>query len=165
MPLSFALFLTLAWQNAGGHLHGRVTDPSGSPLGGATVELRADAFCRLLETLSARFPTAACDARTLAQHIEAWAHETARHGAFNFLLSDGTCLYVHCSTRLCYIERAAPFTVARLVDADVEVDFSRLTTPEDRVAVIATAPLTANEVWTPLAAGEFAVFEQGRRRR
>lgn len=123
------------------------------------------AFCRLLETLSARFPTAACDARTLAQHIEAWAHETARHGAFNFLLSDGTCLYVHCSTRLCYIERAAPFTVARLVDADVEVDFSRLTTPEDRVAVIATAPLTANEVWTPLAAGEFAVFEQGRRRR
>ena len=123
------------------------------------------AFCRLLETLTERFPDGHGDAQAQTAHVQAWARETARHGAFNFLLSDGERLYAHCSTRLCYIERAAPFTVARLVDADVEVDFSQVTTPHDRVAVIATAPLTANEVWTPLEPGEFAVFEHGRRLR
>jgi glutamine amidotransferase len=43
------------------------------------------------------------------------------------------------------------------------VDFSRLTTPQDRVAVIATQPLTDNERWTPLQPGELAVFRDGAR--
>ncbi len=51
-------------------------------------------------------------------------------GAFNFLLSDGERLFAHCSTQLAYIERRAPFTKARLIDADLEVDFSQVTTPQ-----------------------------------
>lgn len=45
---------------------------------------------------------------------------------------------------------------------DVEVDFSELTTPEDRVAVITTEPLTQNEVWTAFQAGEMILFQHGR---
>jgi glutamine amidotransferase len=59
--------------------------------------------------------------------------------------------------------RQAPFTTAHLVDEDIEVDFSQVTTPNDRVAVIATAPLTDNERWTALASGELAVFRDGLR--
>ena len=48
-----------------------------------------------------------------------------------------------------------------LKDQDVTVDFSELTTPEDRVALIATAPLTDNEAWTPIAPGTLAMFVDG----
>jgi glutamine amidotransferase len=41
------------------------------------------------------------------------------------------------------------------------VDFSELTTPDDKVAVIATLPLTDNEAWAVMAPGEFAVFQHG----
>jgi glutamine amidotransferase len=43
------------------------------------------------------------------------------------------------------------------------VDFSQVTTPDDRVAVIATAPLTDNEPWEALGSGELAAFQDGRR--
>ena len=43
---------------------------------------------------------------------------------------------------------SAPFARAHLVDEDLAVDFSEVTTPNDRVAVIATMPLTDNEQWT-----------------
>jgi predicted glutamine amidotransferase len=43
------------------------------------------------------------------------------------------------------------------------VDFSEVTTPDDRVAVIATVPLTDNETWTPLAPGELLMFRHGER--
>jgi glutamine amidotransferase len=59
--------------------------------------------------------------------------------------------------------RQAPFATAHLVDDDVEVDFSQVTTPRDRVAVIATQPLTDNEQWTGLVPGELAVFCDGTR--
>jgi len=62
-----------------------------------------------------------------------------------------------------YVVRQAPFTTAHLLDEDVEVDFSQVTTPQDRVAVIATLPLTDNEQWTVLDKGEMAVFRDGER--
>ena len=67
------------------------------------------------------------------------------HGKFNYLPSNGDVLFAHCADRLSYSERKAPFTIAHLLDEDVDVDFSQVTTPEERVAVIATAPLTDNE--------------------
>jgi glutamine amidotransferase len=121
------------------------------------------AFCDLLESLCRRSPGAPPAPDELAEQIAAWAARLARLGTFNFLLSDGERLFAHCSTHLSYIERCAPFTKARLKDADVEVDFSEVTTPDDRVAVIATAPLTVDEQWTELSAGELAVFHHGRR--
>jgi glutamine amidotransferase len=57
--------------------------------------------------------------------------------------------------------RKAPFRVAHLVDEDYSVDFSLLTTPKDRVAVVATVPLTDNETWTAIAPGELLLFKDG----
>ncbi len=70
-------------------------------------------------------------------------------------------MFAHCSTRLSYIVRQAPFAAAHLIDEDVSVDFQELTTPSDRVAVIATIPLTDKEVWTPIRVGELLVFQDG----
>ncbi|MDP3611351.1 MAG: class II glutamine amidotransferase, partial [Rubrivivax sp.] len=36
------------------------------------------------------------------------------------------------------------------------------TTPQDRVAIVATTPLTAGEPWQPLTAGEMRVLVGGR---
>ena len=41
------------------------------------------------------------------------------------------------------------------------MDFARETTPQDRVAIIVTAPLTKNETWTSIQSGELKVFVQG----
>ena len=38
-----------------------------------------------------------------------------------------------------------------------------VTTPNDRVAIIATLPLTDNEEWTQLMPGELCVFRDGSR--
>ena len=121
------------------------------------------AFCLMLDSLRVAFPTGR---PPLAVLVELLAHLTAElscDGTFNYLLSNGEYLFAHCSDRLCYVVRQAPFTTAHLVDEDVEVDFSQVTTPTDRVAVIATLPLTDNERWSPLAPGELAVFADGRR--
>ena len=77
------------------------------------------------------------------------------------MLSDGSALFAHCSTKLHYIVRKYPFTTACLSDEDVTVDFSEVTTPNDRVALIVTEPLTTNEVWTQFAPGEMKVFVDG----
>jgi len=43
----------------------------------------------------------------------------------------------------------------------VTVDFRELTSPSDRVAVIATTPLTDNEVWTSIPPDQLVVFRDG----
>ena len=57
--------------------------------------------------------------------------------------------------------RQAPFGTAHLVDEDLTLDFRDLTGEGDRVAVIATVPLTDNEVWTQMQPGEMLVFQDG----
>ena len=58
--------------------------------------------------------------------------------------------------------REYPFKPAQLIDIDVEVDFSQVTTADDRVAVITTEPLTQNEAWTAFAPGEMILFQYGK---
>ncbi|CAB1370348.1 class II glutamine amidotransferase [Denitratisoma oestradiolicum] len=118
------------------------------------------AFCWLLQNLSENF-SAMPRADILHQTLQELTREIAPHGEFNYLLSQGEALFAHCSTRLCYIVRQAPFSVAHLKDQDVAVDFSEVTTPNDRVAVIATAPLTDNETWTPIEPGCLMMFLDG----
>ncbi|RLM52967.1 class II glutamine amidotransferase, partial [Halobellus sp. Atlit-31R] len=48
-----------------------------------------------------------------------------------------------------------------LADEDLSVDFSQVTTPNDRVAIIVTEPLTSNETWIPFAPGELKLFVDG----
>lgn len=85
------------------------------------------------------------------------------HGTFNLLLSNGRALWAHGSTQLHWLVRRHPFGHARLADEDVSVDFSTVTTPDDRVAVVATQPLTRDETWQAFAPGEVACFVAGER--
>lgn len=62
---------------------------------------------------------------------------------------------------LFYTVRKPPFSKARLADVDYSVDFSTCTSPNDRVAVIATAPLTVNEEWKEFKRGELLMFDNG----
>ncbi|MFZ1317980.1 MAG: class II glutamine amidotransferase, partial [Candidatus Nitrotoga sp.] len=57
--------------------------------------------------------------------------------------------------------RHSPFNVAHLKDEDMTVDFSRVTTPNDRVAIIATVPLTDNEPWQAMMPGTLWMFHGG----
>lgn len=49
-----------------------------------------------------------------------------------------------------------------LADMDMNLDLPRETTPENRVATIATAPLTDNEAWTTLAPDETILLQEWR---
>ena len=105
----------------------------------------------------ASVPSVAELTRTLRELVPC----VARFGTFNMLLSNGEALWAHGSTKLCYVVRQHPFATARLADEDLSVNFAEHTTPDDRVAVVATTPLTCDEQWTPFAPGELKVFVDG----
>ena len=118
------------------------------------------AFCYILEQLRNRFPERPDEAALFAALAELTA-EIRQYGLFNFMLSNGDYLFAHASTLLHYIVRKAPFGEAHLLDDDVKVDFAAVTTPHDKVAVIATLPLTVNEQWLQLAVNELVMFHEG----
>lgn len=118
------------------------------------------AFCWLMQELAkshASLPSPAELTRTLRELVP----QIAQHGTFNFLLSNGEALWAHATTKLQYLVRQHPFAQARLQDADVTLDFAQLAHTGDRVALIATEPLTANEAWTPFTQGEIKLFVDG----
>jgi predicted glutamine amidotransferase len=119
------------------------------------------AFCYLLQELRRRFGDSPPALPALSSALQELTAEIASYGPFNMMLSDGSALFAHCSTNLHYIVRQHPFAIAELSDEDMSVDFSRVTTPNDRVAIIVTAPLTTNETWTQFAEGELKVFVEG----
>jgi glutamine amidotransferase len=118
-------------------------------------------FCYLLERLREKFGHTDPGVDAVFPVVAEICREIGATGEFNFLLSNGDWLLAHCSTNLCYIVRKAPFAVAHLKDEDVAVDFNEVTTPNDRVAVITTTPLTDNEVWTTMPAGSLWLFRDG----
>ncbi len=119
------------------------------------------AFCLILDTLKARFPDGPPEAPLLFEALRGVIRAIATHGECNVLLSNGDFLLAHCSTHLSYLVRQAPFSVAHLKDRDLTVDFSELTTHDDRVAIIATAPITDNEEWIRIEPGTTLVFVDG----
>jgi glutamine amidotransferase len=120
------------------------------------------AFCWMLQELRKRFRgDAAPRWPELAPAMAELAAGIARHGRFNFLLSDGEALYAHASTRLHWLQRAHPFPNAHLVDHDLAMDLSVANGPDDRMVLVATEPLTRNEAWAPMPAGELRVFVAG----
>jgi glutamine amidotransferase len=120
------------------------------------------AFCALLGALDHEFRDYPRSTAELAAAIAKHAKRIGGHGTFNMLLADGTHLYARCATRLHYIIRQAPFKKATLCDDDVCVDFAAVTTPNDRVAIVATRPLTRDETWTAGAPGTLWVFRAGK---
>ena len=135
-----------------------VLDGAFRPVGDTDSER---AFCFLLQELRARFGDVAPPLAQLRAALAELVGGIAGHGAFNLMLSDGSALFAHCSTRLCYVVRQYPFVTAQLSDEDILVDFSHVTTPNDRVAIIVTEPLTTNEQWTQFEPGELKVFVDG----
>ena len=131
-----------------GHFH---------PVGATDSE---HAFCWIMQELAkshADVPSVA----ELTITLRELAARIAPHGTFNFLLSNGQALWAHASTQLYYIERRYPFAEAQLADEDVRVDFATQTAPNDKVAVIVTAPLTSNETWHAFGHRELKVFVDG----
>jgi len=144
-----------------GTLRGARTLPLGRfrPIGDTDSE---HAFCAMLAMLERRFGDRyPSRSRALWEAVAAIGARLGRGGTFNFLLGDGTHLYARCATRLCHIVRCAPFGPATLADDEVRVDFAAVTTPHDRVAIVATAPLTRDETWTQAQPGTMWVFRGG----
>lgn len=119
------------------------------------------AFCHILASLARTFPDTPPSREALHAQLRRLATEIGAYGEFNFILSNGEALFAHCASRLVYIIRQAPFATAHLTDEDVSVDFADLTTPTDRVAVIATTPLTDNERWETIPPGTLLSFVDG----
>lgn len=119
------------------------------------------AFCYLLQEMRKHFGSQAPEQSALTAFLRQQCSYLASFGTFNLMLSHGNALFVHCSTHLHYIVRQHPFADAHLADEDVEVDFAEHAARDDRVAIIATSPLTKNEIWCQMSAGQFLVFVDG----
>lgn len=143
-----------------GDLHGFQPELTGrfTPVGNTDSEY---AFCYLLDQLVQHFGYQPPTILEVAQALEKIVPKVAEYGTFNFCLSNGQALFSYATTKLHWLVRGYPFKPAHLIDLDVEVDFSTVTTPQDRVAVITTEPLTQNEVWTAFRPGQFIVFQDG----
>lgn len=100
------------------------------------------------------------------------SHQDDECVIFNYLLSCGENILFAFSwpgsrpgskvwNGLYYLVRSHPFKMAKLKDCDLCVDFAQVTTPDDRVAVIATSPLTEDEQWTEFEVGQLIMFDRG----
>jgi glutamine amidotransferase len=118
-------------------------------------------FCWLLQSLRQRFGDTPPTQDKLFATLHELIYPLSGMGIFNFMLSNGACLFAHCSTELSYLLRRAPFKMAHLKDDDVMVDFSEMTMPDDRAAIIATQPLTDNEPWVTMQPGSLWMFHEG----
>ncbi len=118
-------------------------------------------FCWLLHEIEQHYPDQPDDMKEIFQFIASRC-DTLRHkGIFNMLFSDGEYVMAYCSNHLYWITRKAPFGKASLIDDDITVDFHKETQPSDLVTLIATAPLTHNEIWHKMQPGEYCVFHLG----
>ncbi|MCA3239437.1 MAG: class II glutamine amidotransferase [Curvibacter sp.] len=134
------------------HLHG-----SFRPVGTTDSER---AFCWLMQEL-AKSHVDVPPVGELTLTLRELAPQIARHGTFNFLLSNGEALWAHASTHLCYVVRQHPFGSASLRDEDLSVNFAEHAAPGDRIALVVTTPLTKGETWTTIEPGELKVFLGG----
>jgi len=132
--------------------------PHFKPIGTTDSE---HAFCWILSQIKERFPKPPKSEKTLWRFVNKLASQVSELGVFNMMLSDSKVFYTHCSTKLVWISRRAPFGKARLVDNDMTIDFSQHTTENDIVTVFATAPLTSDETWQKMEKGDFLVFKLG----
>lgn len=135
-----------------------ILDGGYRPVGNTDSE---KAFCYLLQELHKQFGETAPNLDQLSDSIHAITLEIAQFGVFNFLMSNGEFMLAHCSTKLASIIRQSPFAVAHLKDQEMAIDFSAVTTSRDRVALIATNPLTENETWNIIDPGTLLLFVEG----
>lgn len=160
------------WQENGPRLGKTTDDIAFRPIGDTDSEA---VFCAIMNALKAEFdylptlPVLHSILRKLCDEIiEGHPEDTI----FNFLLGCGQYTMFAYSwpgrrpgskvwNGLHYIVREPPFSTAKLMDDDYQIDFSTVTTPSDRVAVITTKPLTSEEGWTEFKRGELIMFDNG----
>jgi predicted glutamine amidotransferase len=118
-------------------------------------------FCYIMQSLRQKFGNTPPSTEVLFEELRRLSTEIGAIGEFNFLFSNGDLLFAHASTHLAFILRRAPFQTARLKDQEMTVDFSSVTSDEDKVAIIATVPLTEDEEWTIMDRGTFWLFREG----
>lgn len=119
------------------------------------------AFCWILDQLHLKFAAKEPDDKTLFAYVATLCEKINRLGVFNLILSDGDHLFAYCSNNLHWITRKAPFGEASLIDAEMCVDFQKVTTDKDIVTVIATRPLTNDEAWHKMSCGQWHLFKLG----
>lgn len=119
------------------------------------------AFCALLAGIEKRLKSYPKQRRLLWEVVAETSAAIGRSGTFNFLLGDGHHLFARCATKLCYVLRKAPFARATLANSDLSIDLAQIAKPTDRVAVVATVPLTRDETWTHGNTGQLWVFRGG----
>lgn len=128
------------------------------PIGRTDSEL---AFCWLLDKVYEKYPSKPRDMAPVFRYIAKLCQQLRKLGVFNMLLSDGVYVLAYCTNNLHWITRRAPFGKATLIDSDWVIDFKKETTEKDVVTVVATQPLTQDETWHKLEAGEFVLFKYG----
>ena len=129
-----------------------------APVGQTDSEL---AFCMLLSRLDDIFSGLKPSLESIFAEVCAIADDIGQHGTFNFVLSDGRCLIARCSTHLHHLTRQSPFGTARLLDVDACMDFSEINSASNKIALIATDPLTSGEPWVAMDPGEACLFVDG----
>lgn len=145
-----------------GILHDSCRTPSFySPLGDTDSET---AFCVLMDRLkSVLSRESVLDLSRKLPVIQTWAKEVSIFGIFNFLLSDTEFLYAHRSTQLVYVSRECFSATECLRGEELTIRMSQPQSEPQRVALVATEPLTVNEEWVSLPEGEVIVFRKGSR--
>jgi len=132
-------------------------------------------FCAILNALKAEFhtlPTLPLLYQTLQRLCAEIVSGEESQSIVNFLLGCGQYTLFAYSwpgarpgssvwNGLYYTIRKPPFSTAKLADIDYSVDFSKLTNENDRVAVIATKPLTVDEHWKEFKRGQLLMFDNG----
>ncbi len=133
-------------------------------------------FCAILNALRAKFdhlPTLPVLYDELQRLISKAIQGEEENSILNFLLACGQHVQFAYSwpgsrpnspvwNGLYYTIREPPFRLARLVDCDMCVDFSEFCHENDRVAIVATYPLTNNEIWIEFERGQLILFDEGR---
>ncbi len=122
------------------------------------------AFCLLMDRLRCELTQETIlDLSRKLSVIQSWAKEVSTFGIFNFLLSDTEFLYAHRSTQLFYVSRECRSASECLQGAELTIRMSQPRSENQRLALVATEPLTVNEEWVLLPEGEVIVFRKGSR--
>ena len=129
------------------------------PIGSTDSEY---AFCWIMCQLRKKFKTKPKGHKELKKYLHHLFLQLDKMGVANFLLTDSRYLFAYCSTKLHWVTRKAPFGKAKLIDADMMVNFKKETSPKDIVTVVATQPLTHNEMWNNFKPKEMVVFKEGK---
>ncbi len=120
------------------------------------------AFCLLMDQLREGVtPATVTDFETKLSIIEKWAREVSNFGIFNFLLSDTRYLYAYRSTHLFYVTRECVSQTECLKSEELTIRLAQGSNGSQRVAAVATEPLTGDEEWQSLPEAKVVAFLHG----